>query len=58
VRGHATVTESGWVVEVLPGQKPSMLRSLINCNSLIDLPAGTAPVKAGEQVSVRLTASE
>ncbi len=56
VRGYLSVTEEGWVVEVLPGQKPSMFRSLINYNALIDLPAGSLPVKSGEEVAVRLIA--
>ena len=54
VRGRAYCTENGWEVEVLPGQKPSMLRSLLGCNAFIDLPAGTPPVEAGEEVSVIL----
>lgn len=54
VRGRAYCTENGWEVEVLPGQKPSMLRSLLGCNAFIDLPAGSPPVEAGEEVSVVL----
>jgi molybdopterin molybdotransferase len=41
-------------VLVLPGQKSSMLRSLIDCNALIDLPAGHLPVDAGSEVSLIL----
>lgn len=52
VRGRLWWTETGWKVEVLPGQKPSMLRSLLNCNAFIDLPAGTPPIEAGQEVAV------
>lgn len=54
LRAHATIHESIWKVEVLPGQKSSMLRSFIGCNALIDLPAGHPPLEAGSEVSVIL----
>jgi len=52
IRGHLDWIDEGWQVAVLPGQKPSMIRSLIQCNALIDLPAGSPPIAAGEDVSV------
>ncbi len=52
VRGHASWDENGLQVSILPGQKPSMIRSLLSCNALIDLPAGTPPVEAGSEVSI------
>lgn len=52
VRACLTADGSNWKVEALPGQKPGMIRSLINCNALIDLPAGSPAVKAGTIVSV------
>lgn len=58
VRGHAMYNARGWEVEVLAGQKPSMLRSLINCNALIDLPAGSPPVEAGAAVNIILLAKD
>lgn len=54
VRGHAEYRNDIWLVEVLPGQKPSMLKSLLNCNALIDLPAGTPSVGIDEKVTVWL----
>jgi molybdopterin molybdotransferase len=54
LRGYAVCSEDGWRVLVLPGQKSSMLRSLIDCNALIDLPAGHLPVNAGSEVSLIL----
>lgn len=39
-------------VEVLPGQKPSMIRSLLQCNALIDVPANSPAIDAGKEVSV------
>jgi len=54
LRAHAEIHGNTWKVEVLPGQKSSMLRSYINCNALIDLPAGHPPLEAGSEVSVIL----
>lgn len=54
VRGHASCDQEGWNVTVLPGQKPSMLKSLLYCNALIDLPAGHPPLKAGDEVPILL----
>lgn len=54
VRGHAHWGQDGWQVTVLPGQKPSMIRSLVNCNALIDMPPKHPPIKIGEEVSVLL----
>lgn len=54
VRGKAVWQDSGWEVEVLPGQKPSMLRSWLGCNALIDMPPGSGPIEAGEEVRVML----
>jgi molybdopterin molybdotransferase len=52
VRGRLWWSGKGWNVEVLPGQKPSMLRSLLYCNAFIDVPAGTPPIEAGQEVDV------
>lgn len=52
IRGQLTWTPQGWQVSVLPGQKPSMIRSLIHCNALIDIPAGSPPISPGDDVSV------
>ncbi|HBQ87228.1 MAG TPA: molybdopterin molybdenumtransferase MoeA, partial [Syntrophomonas sp.] len=54
IRGHAGWDEEGWKVTVLPGQKPSMIRSLVNCNALIDMPAGSPPIEVGQDVSILL----
>ncbi len=54
VRGYASFDKEGWQVTVQPGQKPSMIRSLIKCNALIDLPAKNPPVEPGEEVDVIL----
>jgi molybdopterin molybdotransferase len=54
LRGRAACGQNGWTVEALPGQKASMIRSLIDCNVLIEVPAGTEAVKAGSKVSVIL----
>lgn len=54
VRGYASVGPRGWEVMVLPGQKPSMHRSLLNCNALIDIPPGHPPLEAGSKISVIL----
>lgn len=54
VRGKVSWQGYGWEVEVLPGQKPSMLRSWLGCNALIDMPPGSGPIGAGEEVRVIL----
>lgn len=54
LRGYASCGPEGWKVSVLPGQKPGMQRSLMNCNALIELPAGHLPLEAGMEVSVIL----
>jgi molybdopterin molybdotransferase len=54
IRGYASWDKEGWKVTVLPGQKPSMIRSLVNCNALIDMPAGSPPAKVGQDVSILL----
>lgn len=54
VRACLTTDGSTWKVKVLPGQKPGMIRSLVNCNALIDLPAGNPAIAAGTLVSVLL----
>ena len=53
IRGKAE-WKDGWKVTVLPGQKPSMIRSLIDCNALIDMPAGSPGIEAGQEVDVLL----
>ena len=58
VRGQAWWTEEGWQVAVLPGQKPSMLRSLMKCNAFLDLPAGNPPIEAGHDVMIILLTPE
>lgn len=52
LRGRLVYRNDRWEIEVLPGQKPSMLRSLLDCNALIDLPAGHTPVQSGANFSV------
>ncbi len=54
LQGYAACSQDGWRVSVLPAQKSSMMRSLIDCNALIDLPAGHPPVEAGDAVSLIL----
>lgn len=53
VRGRLSFNGDKLEVEVLAGQKPSMMRSLVKCNALIDIPAGTPPVSSGDTVRVR-----
>lgn len=50
--GYALGNQKGWRVAVLPSQKSSMLRSLIDYNCLIDLPAEHPPVQLGDQVDI------
>lgn len=52
VRGQAHWDENGLQVSVLPGQKPSMIRSLLGCNALIDLPASSPAIDPDSEVSI------
>ncbi len=54
VRAQATPREDGWTVSIQPGQKPSMIRSLLDCNALIDLSPGHPAFEAGSTVSLIL----
>jgi len=54
VRGLAYWHENQWHVSIPPGQKSSMLRSLLNYNALLDIPAGSPPVEKGQTVSLIL----
>jgi len=55
VQGILSCSRSGLEVAIVPGQKSSMLRGLLNNgNVLIDLPAGHRPVVEGAEVSVIL----
>lgn len=56
LRGCAVCRQGGWEVSLLPGQKSSMLRSLINWNALIDLPAEHPPLEPGSRVPTLLLA--
>lgn len=58
VRGYTFFDHDSWKVTVLPGQKPGMLRSVINCNALIDLPAGSPALEKGTRVKLWLLDSE
>lgn len=52
LRGYAVCGKDGWRVSLSSGQKSSMLRSLVNWNALIDLPAGHPPLETGSLVSM------
>lgn len=55
VQANLEVDKNGLKVTILPGQKSSMLRGLMNNgNALIDLPAGHQPLEEGAKVSVIL----
>ncbi len=53
VQANLEIDQNGLKVTILPGQKSSMLRGLLNNgNVLIDLPAGHQPLEEGAEVSV------
>lgn len=52
LRGYAFCGPDGWRVSLLPGQKSSMIRSLVGYNALLDLPAGHRPLDPGMEVQV------
>ncbi|ATW24789.1 molybdopterin molybdotransferase MoeA [Candidatus Formimonas warabiya] len=54
LRAHVEWDQAGWTVEILPGQKPSMMRSFLGCNALIDLSPDHPPIQVGDMVPVIL----
>lgn len=54
LRGHAYFNNGTLKVRITGKQNPGMFQSTLYCNALIDVPAGTAVLKAGNQVSVLL----
>lgn len=52
LQGYAFFEPEGWRVSILPGQKSSMQRALINSNVLIDLPAGVQAVEEGNELNI------
>ncbi len=54
LRGFAYYGHDGLKVDLLPGQKSSMLRSLLKCNCLVDLPAGHPSLEPGAKVNILL----
>lgn len=48
LRGHS----DGRMVSVPGRQANGQMRSMVGCNCLVDIPAGTGPVAAGEEVSI------
>lgn len=55
IQANLENNQKSFKVTILPGQKSSMLRGLLNNgNALIDLPAGQPPLDAGAEVSVIL----
>ncbi|MFX4262171.1 molybdopterin molybdotransferase MoeA [Pelotomaculum propionicicum] len=53
IQADLEINHKGLRVSILPGQKSSMLRGLLNNgNALIDLPAGHPPLEEGAEVSV------
>jgi molybdopterin molybdotransferase len=58
VRGRASYSKDGWEVTVLPGQKPSMLKSLVDSNALISMPAGHPQLEMGSEVTIILLSAD
>ncbi len=55
LRGRTTFNPTkGLTVELADMQSPGIMRSLLNYNSLIVVPAGSGPLKAGDRVEVIL----
>jgi molybdopterin molybdotransferase len=52
LRGIASWQDNLWQVKLAGKQNPGILRSLVACNALIDIPAGTGPLEAGNQVKI------
>lgn len=41
-----------WHVKLAGKQNPGILRSLTTCNAMVDIPAGTGPLQAGDRVKI------
>lgn len=54
VRGQAFFEQGILKVELTGKQNPGIMKSMLNCNALVDIPANTPSVKAGTEVKVIL----
>jgi molybdopterin molybdotransferase len=50
VRGRLAFDKGIAVMEMTGGQGNSVLSSMVKCNLLVEIPAGSGPVKAGEKL--------
>jgi len=51
LRGNLQAIEGTHYVKLTGEQGNSILKSMVNCNALIDVPAGSGPLLAGQEVS-------
>lgn len=58
LRAQAHWEEQGLIVRLTGGQSNGILRSMIGCNALIDVPAGSAALSSGQTVEVWMTGGE
>ena len=52
LRAIAFWKDNLWQVKLAGKQNPGILRSLITCNALLDIPAGTGPLERGSRVKI------
>lgn len=54
LRARARWQEGEWRIRLTGAQSPGILRSMLGCNALVDVPAGSGPLAAGEKVKAWL----
>ena len=52
--GYASYDGSCYRVKLLDKQNPGILKSILRCNALVDLPANSSTIKAGQEVEMIL----
>jgi molybdopterin molybdotransferase len=52
LRGHFHIAKDSNYVTLTGGQSNGILKSMVDCNALIDVPAGSNRIRAGQDVSV------
>jgi len=53
LRAWVVRTEKGNIVKLSKGnQRPGVLKTTLDCNCFIDVPAGSPPVESGQEVEI------
>ncbi|MFZ7101685.1 MAG: gephyrin-like molybdotransferase Glp [Peptococcaceae bacterium] len=58
LRVKVSFVNGQWIARQTGNQQSSILRSMVGCNALVDIPRGSGPIKPGEKVRVLLLKQE